>query len=130
MEPLPLRECECDPALELRDDDEMVGRCRLGPLKRFFLRFANCTPPANGLGEPGARLPTGMPSLYICSGGGGGAGEPRTRRMLEGNACEVGVAGKTLTEWCGEFVRPSGVLDVEMDPVELVDEAFECVWWW
>lgn len=92
---------------------------------------------ANGFGEPGGfcapaaaaeeededlLLDSGIPSLKLRASGG-----PRTRRMLDGKEVLVGVAGRTLTEWCGE--RP-GVLVVDTEPVELVELAFECEWWW
>lgn len=99
----------------------------LGPLKRLRLRFANSTEgllEEKGLGEPGAGLALdadGMPSLKFRVRPG-----PRTRRMLEGNAVAVGVLGRTLTEWCGDLEPPRGVLAVLMDPVELVELAFEC----
>lgn len=58
-------------------------------------------------------------------------GEARTRRMLEGKAETVGVAGSTLTEVCGERVdRPPPVLggiaeECTLLEVEEVDEALE-----
>ncbi len=83
-------------------------------------------PDAKGLGEPGAcgGPSDGMPSLNIFRVGG----VARTRRILDGKACDVGVAGSTLTEWCGECPRWSGVLDIEVEneAAELVDDALEC----
>ena len=123
-EPLPLREWEPEappPCLPLEPNPPKLS---VGPLKRFFFRFAKDMPEEKGFGDPGdCDWLLGMPSLYSWSGGG--AGDPRTRRMLDGNEFAVGVAGSTLTEWCGEWPRPSGVLHVETDPAELVDEAFE-----
>ena len=55
---------------------------------------------------------------------------PRTSRMLEGKAEVVGVAGNTFTEWCGDRLAPSGVLDPETEPFEEVEDAFECEWWY
>lgn len=57
-------------------------------------------------------------------------GEARTRRMLEGNAEMVGVAGRTLTEVCGEREDRPPVLggmadDCTLLEVEEVDEALE-----
>jgi hypothetical protein len=39
----------------------------------------------------------GIDSLNKFRGGGGP--EPRTNRMFDGNDVDVGVAGRTLTEW-------------------------------
>ena len=66
-----------------------------------------------------------MPSLTLRASGG-----PRTRRMLDGKEFAVGVFGRTFTEWCGERPPAMGVLVVETEPLELVELAFECVWWW
>lgn len=58
-------------------------------------------------------------------------GEARTRRILEGKAEIVGVAGSTLTEVCGEREeRPPPVLEgmaeeFTLFEVEEVDEALE-----
>lgn len=58
-------------------------------------------------------------------------GEARTRRMFEGKAETVGVAGRTLTEVCGEREdRPPPVLggtaeECTLLEVEEVDEALE-----
>lgn len=41
----------------------------------------------------------------------------------------VGVAGRTLTEWCGDRLLANGVLD-DMEAVEDVELALECVCWW
>lgn len=38
----------------------------------------------------------------------------------------VGVAGRTLTEWCGE--RAGRTLESVIEPFEDVDEALEWVW--
>ncbi|KAK5635862.1 hypothetical protein RRF57_011574 [Xylaria bambusicola] len=91
-------------------------------------RFANSTdgpPVENGFGEPGGlwASPVGMPSLKLRANGG-----PRTSRILEGNDAVVGVAGRTLTEWCGDRPPARGVFVVETDPFELVELALECVW--
>jgi hypothetical protein len=37
----------------------------------------------------------------------------------------VGVAGSTLTEWCG-LRAPMGVLETASEPLDEVDDAFEC----
>jgi len=44
----------------------------------------------------------------------------------------AGLAGSIFTEWCGERPRCIGVLDrlVDTEFAELVELAFECVWWW
>jgi hypothetical protein len=86
----------------------------MGPLKMFFLRLAKTSPPA-----PLPRFPHGA-SLKVEMGGW------RTTRMLEGKEEVVGVAGRTLTEWCGERVGIE-TLDMEPEPLEDVEEALECV---
>lgn len=58
-----------------------------------------------------------------------------TRRMLLGKEVEVGVAGRTLTEWCGlrlDAIMAEGVLEtlVETEPVLLVELALLWLWWW
>lgn len=68
-------------------------------------------------------LPHDMPSLKEEIGGW------RTTRMLDGNALVVGVAGRTLTEWCGERVGSETFVDMLPEPLEDVEEALECVWW-
>lgn len=55
-------------------------------------------------------------------------GGPRARRMLDGKASAVGVAGSTLTEWCGERPVPRGVFVVDTEPLDDVEEALECEW--
>jgi hypothetical protein len=54
-------------------------------------------PETKGLGDPGAAdgPSDGIPSLNMFNVGG----VARTRRMFDGNATEVGVAGRTFTEW-------------------------------
>ena len=49
--------------------------------------------------------------------------------MFDGNAVTVGVAGRTLTEGCGEReVLGNGTEEwTELD-VDDVEDAFECVW--
>lgn len=124
----------------------------------FFFRFANKTPgppppgelgkkpPPKGLGLPGgggieepdareaeecAILPPNVPPpigslLKILIGG---PDLSRTSRMLLGKLPLVGVAGRTLTEWCGLRVVWSGVLDteVETEPLDEVELALLCV---
>jgi hypothetical protein len=50
--------------------------------------------------------------------------------MLDGNEVLVGVAGRTLTEWCGDLPVCSGVLDmlVDTEPLELVEDALLWLW--
>lgn len=62
----------------------------------------------------------------------GGPARSRTRRRLDGKEVDVGVAGRILTEWCGERPAPSWDLDmeVETEPLELVEEALLWLWWW
>lgn len=47
--------------------------------------------------------------------------------MLEGKLPVVGVAGRTLTEWCGLRVGRETLLIV-IEPFDEVDDALECVW--
>jgi len=49
-------------------------------------------------------------------------------RILEGRVLLVGVAGRTLTEWCGERA-PRGVLLTASEPVDEVEDALEWEWW-
>ena len=61
----------------------------------------------------------------------GGPERSRTNLMLLGKLPEVGVAGRTLTEWCG-LRGCSGVLEMEVDmePLEDVELALLWLWWW
>jgi hypothetical protein len=58
----------------------------------------------------------------------------RTRRMLEGKADEVGVAGSTLMLLCGDLLSlcewPETLTAGEVMEAEEVEDAFECEWWW
>lgn len=54
-------------------------------------------------------------------------GEPRTRRTFEGNAVIVGVAGRTLTDVCGDRAVGSGLAPSAEDCTELVLEEVEDV---
>lgn len=52
----------------------------------------------------------------------------RTTRMLEGKVDDVGVAGRTLTEECGDLVLwawPETETEGEVMETEEVEEAFE-----
>lgn len=92
-------------------------------------------PKAKGFGERGAAGSMGLSAKLLLlllklldPSRWSGTGAPRTRRMLLGkDVADVGVAGRTLTEWCG--LRPvcMGVLDrlVETELVEEVEEALE-----
>jgi len=51
--------------------------------------------------------------------------------MLDGNAAVVGVAGRTLTELCGERDARLRAEEFTEFEVEDVEEALEWVWtWW
>ena len=137
---LVLLECEPDPVL--RELLPPTPSASMGPLKRLRLRLAKRTDGPGllkGLGEPGGcgsreepppppPLPLGIPSLKRVRGGPA----PRTRRRLLGNEDVVGVAGRTLTEWWGDRPDGCGVLDMDVDtePLELIDEALECEGRW
>lgn len=102
----------------------------MGPLKMFFFLLAKKMEEPwlleNGLGLPkggGACSYDGSLSPKFNVNGG-----PRAKRMLEGKDAPVGVPGSTLTEWCGDRPEPSGVLDVDIEPLDDVEEAFEWVW--
>jgi len=84
------------------------------------------------LPDPAIPPPAGKPSANKLSGG---PVRSRTRRMLlgnPGNPPAVGVAGRTLTEWCGDRVDCIGVLDTDVDtePLDEVELALLCEWWW
>ena len=60
----------------------------------------------------------------------GGPERSLTRRMLLGNPLLVGVAGKTLTEWCGlRGCRGVLEMDADTDPFEEVELALLWLWW-
>ena len=54
--------------------------------------------------------------------------------MLDGKEAFVGVAGRTLTEACGDLGMEVLWVETEMEGevmlMEEVDEALEWVWWW
>ncbi len=92
----------------------VVETLSMGPLKGDFLRLAKTRP----LGE--AKV---ADSLYADVDGW------RTTRMLEGKAEVVGVAGRTLTEVCGERVVLLRLVEVEVvKEFEEVEEALEWLW--
>jgi hypothetical protein len=94
-------------------------------LNGLRLRFANRIPGDAGGAVPNAALLSG--SRDVLRVGGAPA---RTRRIAEGNADDVGVAGRTLTEpeLCGdERVCLCDVTLGDFIETEDVDDAFECV---
>jgi hypothetical protein len=104
----------------------------MGPLKGDFLRLAK-TRPEGKPGEGGGTAPKAeLPSLTLLESR---VSPPvRTRRMLEGNEDDVGVAGSTLMLLlCGDLVSlwlwPPDT-DTAGEPIETedVDEALECEW--
>jgi hypothetical protein len=53
--------------------------------------------------------------------------------MLLGKLAFVGVAGRTLTLACGDFVLFGPEMDIAGDVMDAEDDtelALECVWWW
>ena len=48
--------------------------------------------------------------------------------MLLGNDPLVGVAGKTLTEWCGLRVTCIGVLEIEVETEPVDDVELALLW--
>jgi hypothetical protein len=92
------------------------------------LRFANRIPGDAGGAVPNAALPSGSTDVLRAGGA-----PVRTRRIAEGNAEDVGVAGRILTEpeLCGDE-RVCLCDETLGDFIETddVDDAFECVWWW
>ena len=80
-------------------------------------------PPAVEPGNPSLNPLNGIPPRSL------------TKRILlgnPGNPPAVGVAGRTLTLWCGERAVCSGVLDctdVDTDPLDEVDDALLWEWW-
>jgi hypothetical protein len=112
----------------------------------FRFRLANNTPappPAaeelKGFGLPGVGVLAPEPPLPLerpapgnasLNRANGGADLSLTKRKLLGKTPVVGVAGRTLTEWCGERVAWRGVFDrfVDTDPFDEVELALEWVW--
>lgn len=84
----------------------------MGPLKGLRFLFAKMRP-----GEGGGTVPNAAPPSLRG---------PRTTRMLDGKVELVGVAGRTLTEACGERVLWLEMATVgEVMLAEEVDEALE-----
>ena len=96
----------------------------MGPRKGVFFRLAK-TRPLPGVEEEAAERGTEKADSLN--------GEARTKRMLEGKALMVGVAGRTLTEVWGERAeRPPPVLEGKAEECTLlefeeIEEALECV---
>jgi hypothetical protein len=74
--------------------------------------------------EPVCSLKAGRPSLKILMGG---PARSRTRRILLGNPPVVGVAGRTLTEWCG-LLACMGVFDTDVETEPLDDVELALLW--
>jgi len=90
----------------------------IGPLNGVFFLFAKTRP-----GEESA--PKLADSLYWVEIGGGAA---RTMRMFEGKVEVVGVAGRTLTDECGDRAGFVATAEECMEfEAEEVEEAFEWV---
>jgi hypothetical protein len=92
------------------------------------LRFANKIPGDAGGAVPNAALLSS--SIDVLREGGAPA---RTRRIADGNADDVGVAGRIFTdpELCGdERVCLCDETLGDLIETDDVDDAFECVWWW
>lgn len=88
-------------------------RFSIGPLNGLRFRFAKMRP-----GEGGGTAPKAAPPSLRGA---------RTTRMLEGKVEPVGVAGRTLTEVCGDFVLwPETETVGEAREADEVDEALEC----
>jgi hypothetical protein len=99
--------------------------------------LANTRPdgkPGEGGGTaPKAELPSAMLAGLRLSAPLPPPPPVRTRRMLEGNEDEVGVAGSTLTLLWGDLVSLCEWLpetDTAGDPIDIdeVDDALECEW--
>lgn len=97
----------------------------MGPLNGLLFLFAKMRPGDGG----GAALKAAPPSVNGLFSSG-----PRTTRMLVGNEDEVGVAGSTFTDECGDLVLWCPDTDTAGEATEVVaedvDDALECVWWW
>lgn len=101
----------------------------MGPLKTERFRLAKTGRP----GEAGAvlALPNALASEKAGKVPRDDGGGRRETRIPEGNAGFVGVAGRTLTELCGDLpcrepeavLKPEGLAILVLE----VDEAFESV---
>lgn len=90
----------------------------MGPLKGLRFRFAKMRP-----GDGGGTVPNAAPPSLSGA---------RTTRMLEGKVEDVGVAGRTLTDECGDRVLCAW-LEIEtvgeVIEAEEVEDALEWEWW-
>lgn len=108
-----------EPLLALRP------RLSIGPRKGVFFRLAKTSPP-----EEEEEEVVGVGKADSLNG------EARTRRILEGKAEMVGVAGRTLTDEWGDRVdlAPPALggmaEECTLFEVEEVEEALEWVWTW
>jgi hypothetical protein len=94
-----------------------VFRFSIGPLKGLRFRFAKTRP-----GDGGGAVPKAAPPSERGA---------RTTRILEGKLEDVGVAGSTFTEECGErCFEPETDTAGEAMEAEEVEDAFEWEWWW
>jgi hypothetical protein len=86
----------------------------MGPLKGERFRFAKIRP-----GEDGGCVPNAAPPSLRGA---------RTTRMFVGKEEDVGVAGRTFTEACGDFVLlwPETETAGEAIEAEDVEDALEC----
>ena len=86
----------------------------MGPLKGLRFRLAKMRP-----GEGGGTAPNAAPPSLRGA---------RTTRILVGKVELVGVAGRTLTEECGDFVLcPETETAGEAMEADDVEDALECV---
>jgi hypothetical protein len=89
-------------------------------LKGLLFLFAKMRP-----GEGGGAVPNAAPPSLSGA---------LTTLILLGNWLDVGVAGRTFTEECGDLETLWACDDTETAgearEAEEVEEAFECVWWW
>lgn len=109
----------------------------MGPLKGLLLRLAK-TRPGEGGGlvdeVPKAKGPSLLAAAVAAVMLKEVGAPARTRRMLEGNVDEVGVAGRTLMLLWGLLVIlwpwPETETAGEAMDADDVDDALECEWWW
>jgi hypothetical protein len=89
-----------------------VLRLSVGPLKILRFRLAKIMP-----GDGGEMVPKAAPPSLSGA---------RTTRTLEGKVEFVGVAGRTLTEVWGDFVRWP---EIELGEVMLIEDVDEVLEW-
>lgn len=83
-------------------------------------------------GEPGTLAKGDLPSVKTGNVPSADGGARRETRILDGSAPPVGVAGRTLTDECGERARRAEAVErPDGDATEALEvlEAFECEWW-